>query len=141
MFFLIFNQVKVAFDLNKTLKEGQDAMAEVTRYNRVDRQDVTHGEVSLRIPMPDGSVLVREKMALPYSLSYAVEKESLAVRVAPGAAQEIVITEIGATQVRIAAINAGMSLIGFLVFGTGLFAWNRYLKQKGDPALATPEED
>lgn len=135
MLFLAVNQAKVAYDLRKTLRDGMPAIAEVTEYERVDRKDVTNAELSLRVRLPDGTEIVHEKMALPYTLSFMVEQDSLEVRVLPGADQEIVITSIAATQSRIAAINAAISLVGFLLFGAGVLWWNRYLRKKGDPAL------
>ncbi len=137
MLFLAVNQAKVAFDLRQTLREGIPAVAEVTAYKRVDRKDVTNAELGLRVRLPDGTVIEHEKMALPYTLAFMVEKDSLDVRVLPGADQEIVITSIAATQSRIAAINAAISLFGFFFFGAGVFWWNRYLRKKGDPALRT----
>lgn len=130
---LCWNQADVAGDLRETLQKGEHAVATVTRYHRVDRQDVSLGEVSLRVPLADGRVLVREHLALPYSLSHRVEKDTLGVRVLPGADQEVVISSIAATQSRIAAINAGISGIAGLMCAVGLFFWNRALRQAGDP--------
>ncbi len=135
---LCWNQADVAGDLRETLRKGESATATVTRYRRVDRQDVSLGEVSLRVPLADGRVLVREHLALPYSLSHRVEKDTLGVRVLPGADQEIVIASIAATQSRIAAINAGICGIAALMASIGLLFWNRSLRQRGDPGQALP---
>ncbi|GIV61324.1 MAG: hypothetical protein KatS3mg044_0190 [Rhodothermaceae bacterium] len=137
---LAIYQARVAHDLRTTLDRGQAASAQVTHYNRVDRKDVTFAEVSLRVRLPDGTVLEKEHLSLPYSLSFMVERDSLEVRVLPGAAQEVVIAEIAATQARIAGMNAAMSFGAFLLFAAGVFWWNRYLRRRGDPARAAVPE-
>ncbi|GIV59159.1 DUF3592 domain-containing protein [Rhodocaloribacter litoris] len=134
LFLLAGYQAKVARDLRHTLDEGMPARAEVTAYHRVDRKDVTHAEVSLRVRLAGGAVLEKRQLALPYSLAFLVERDTLDVRVLPGADQEVVITEIAATQARIARMNAAMSFVAFLLFGAGVFWWNRYLRRRGDPA-------
>ncbi len=122
---LSIHQGKAARDLGVTLDRGEPAMAEVTRYLRSDRKDVTQAEVDLRVQLADGSTLVHDRLALPYSVAHRVDAESLAVRVLPGAAQEIVIVEIGPTQRRIAWSNAAMSAVMLIISTIGVFAWNR----------------
>ena len=122
---LSLHQAKAARDLGVTLERGEEAVAEVTRYLRSDRKDVTQAEVDLRVTLADGSTLVHDRLALPYSVAHRVEAESLAVRVIPGAAQEIVIVEIGPTQRRIALSNAAMSAVMLIMASIGVFAWNR----------------
>jgi hypothetical protein len=51
----------------------------------------------------------------------------VAVRVTPGAAQEVVLETIGRTQQRIALYNGFMSLVGFLIVLAGVWSWNRWL--------------
>ncbi len=133
-------QINVARQVRLTLDEGEEATAEVIEYKRVDRQDITFAEVSLRVRMKDGTTFLREKMSLPYSLSFRIKDErELSVRVMPGASQEVVIAEIAATQSRIAWMNAAISLVGCLLLAIAVFAWNRFLDRKGDPALAVPD--
>ena len=105
-------------------------MAEVTRYERSDRKDVTHVELDLLVRMQDGTTLERTRMALPYSIGHRVEAESLNVTVLPGTGQEVVITQIGRTQARIAWSNGAMSFIAFLMAFLGVFSWNRWLFRK-----------
>ena len=128
---LAIHQVSTAVNLGRTLDEGEQAMAQVTRYDRSDRKDVTHVELDLLVKLADGSSLVRNRMALPYSIGHRVEAESLAVTVLPGSGQEVVINQIGRTQVRIAWSNAAMSFIAFLMGFAGVFSWNRWLSRKG----------
>jgi high-affinity Fe2+/Pb2+ permease len=52
----------------------------------------------------------------------------------PGASQEVVITSIVNTQWRIAAMNAAIALVAALLFGGGVWYWNRSLAEEGDPA-------
>ena len=94
LLFLTIHQVVTAVNLGRTLDEGQTAMAEVTRYERSDRKDVTHVELDLLVHMEDGTTLERNRMALPYSIGHRVEAESLQVTVLPGGGQEVVITQI-----------------------------------------------
>ncbi|MDA0874318.1 MAG: hypothetical protein O3C45_04565 [Bacteroidetes bacterium] len=122
---LTLHQAWTAYELQDTLDTGTSAMAEVTRYERSDRKDVTHVELD----MPDGSTFEKTRLALPYSIGHRVEAESLQVTVHPGAAQEVVITQIGHTQVGIAWSNAGMGFIAFLMAFSGVFYWNRWQKK------------
>ena len=127
---LTIHQAKVALDLGRTAREGMPAVAEVTRYDRTDRKDVTHAELDLKIVMPDGSTLIREKLSLPYSIAHRVEQDTLHVRVLLGSGQEIVISSIVGTQRLIAMSNSAMSLIAMIIAAVGVFAWNRYRKKK-----------
>ena len=126
---LTIHQGKAAMDLNDTLQKGEEARAEVTRYMRSDRKDVTQAELDLRVTLQDGSTLVHERLALPYSVAHRVEAEFLDVRVMPGAAQEIVIVEIGPTQRRIALSNAAMAGIMLIMASIGVFFWNRQVNR------------
>ena len=120
---------KVTLDLGRTAKEGISAVAEVTRYERSDRKDVTQAELDLRIPLPDGSTIVREKLSLPYSIAHRVEKDTLHVRVLMGSSQEVIISSIVGTQRRIALSNSAMTFIAMLMAFVAVFAWNRSLKR------------
>ena len=129
------NQAKVAYDLRETLQNGEEAVAEVLEFRINERVDIPFGYVSLKVPLANGDEIVQEKMALPYTLLPQVRyKETLNVRVFPGASQEIVIEDIVRTQWKIAAMQAIICLAGFLLAGVGVFAWNRYLTKHGDPA-------
>jgi len=79
-----------------------------------------------------------------------LDRETLQVRVQRGASIPIVITEtIGPTavvdtQMRIAGINGLMSLGAALLFGIGIWYWNRSLRRDGDPAdrgVTEPDPD
>ena len=110
------------------MDEGILAWAEVTRYDRTDRKDVTQVELDMIVHMPDGSQFVRDNLALPYSIGHRVEADTLSVMVLAGSAQEVVIQEIGETQVKIAWSNAAMSLIGLLMTFVGVFYWNKMMR-------------
>lgn len=134
---LTISQVKAALDLQRTLAEGTPAVAEVVDRYQTDRVDVTYAQIQLRITMPEGEVVERT-LPLPISLLPLVEgKDTVDVRVMEGAAQEVVIADIARPQWRMAAINAGVSLLGLVMLTIGVFAWNRYLARKGDPADRT----
>ena len=130
LFALSVHQVMTAVNLARTLEVGQLAMAEVTRYDRSDRKDVTHVELDLLVHLDDGTSFERNNMALPYSIGHRVEAESLQVTVLRGAGQEVVITQIGHTQVRIAWSNAAMSFMAFLMAFAGVFSWNRWIRNR-----------
>lgn len=130
LLFLTIHQVVTAVNLGQTLDEGQTAMAEVTRYERSDRKDVTHVELDLLVRLDDGTSFERNRLALPYSIGHRVEAESLEVTVLPGGSQEVVITEIGRTQVSIAWSNGAMSFIAFLMAFVGVFSWNRWQNRR-----------
>lgn len=127
---LTIQQTKVARDLNATLEQGVEAQARVLRYFRSDRKDVTHAEVDLQVKLDDGSLKTWEHLALPYSIAHRIdERDSVAVRVNLGSAQEIVVQEIGKTQLRIAMSNAVMALVIFLMTLVGVWAWNRQISR------------
>lgn len=135
LLFLTVNQALVALDLRETVQRGRVVTAEVLGFETTERADITMASVRLRLPTADGQV--ERELPLPITFVRSLEgSDSLAVFVAAGADQEIVIAEIGRAQWRLAAINGGISLVGFLLVFWGVFAWNRYLVQKGDPARA-----
>ena len=125
---LTIHQAFTAVQLQKTLDNGIETWAEVTRYDRSDRKDVTNVELDLRVHMPDGSTFEKNRMTLPYSIGHRVEADTLMVRVLSGAAQEVVFEEIGATHVHIAWSNFGMSLVAFIIAFVGVFSWNKMLR-------------
>ena len=130
---LTINQAKVAYDLHWTLASGTPAVAEVLEVHKTNRVDVTFGSVRLRVPVAGQTV--ERTFPLPISLLPQVEdRETVDVIVLPGAAQEVVVAAIARPQWRMAASNAAMSFIGLVLATLGVFAWNRYLARKGDPA-------
>lgn len=140
-FGLSVHQGKVAYDLHATKATGTPASAEVLEMKKGNRQDVTYDYVSLRVDLPDGGTLTREKLSLPHGLvPPLLDRETLQVTVKEGASIPVVITEkIGPTpavdtQMRIAGINGLMSLGAALLFGFGIWFWNRSLRRNGDPA-------
>ncbi|MFT4604994.1 MAG: hypothetical protein ACI9W4_001733 [Rhodothermales bacterium] len=131
LFALTLQQAKVAKDLNHTLEQGQEAQARVLRYFRSDRKDVTHAEVDLQVVLADGSLKTWEKLALPYSVAHRIdERDSVEVRISLGSPQEVVIQEIGKTQLRIAMSNAAMVVVVFLMALVGVWAWNRQISRQ-----------
>lgn len=137
LLFLTVNQALVAIDLRDTMEDGQLVAAEVLEFSTTERADITMASIRLGVPMPDGSTDVHE-LPLPITFVRMLEdRDSLNVYLASGADQEVVIAEIGRAQWRLAAINGGISLIGLILVSWGVFAWNRFLVRKGDPAHAT----
>ncbi len=131
VFALTVQQARVARDLNHTLQQGQEAQARVLRYFRSDRKDVTHAEVDLQVALADGSLRTWEHLALPYSIAHRIdEKDSVEVRISLGSPQEVVIQEIGKTQLRIAMSNAAMALVVFLITLVGVWGWNRQISRQ-----------
>ncbi len=136
LIFLAFNQYQVARDLKATWEEGVPATAEVLAFETSNRMDVVYDWISLQITMPDGTQLLRERMAIPHTLAPRLEGvESLTVRVLPDADQPVVMEPIINAQWRIAAVQAVMALFGALFIGFGVGWWNRFLIRQGDPAL------
>ena len=150
-FGLSLHQAKVTYDLHSTKVSGVDATAEVLEMKKGNRSDVTYDYASLRVTLPDGGTLTRERLSLPHGLvPPLLDRETLQVRVRQGASIPIVITEtIGPTpvvdtQMRIAGINGLMSLGAALLFGIGVWFWNRSLRRDGDPAdrgVTEPDPD
>lgn len=132
---LFIHQANVAYQLHATFTQGQLVEAEVLEVHMENRVDVTYDYASLRVPLPDGTTITKEKMSLPHSLIQLMEgRETVDVRVRPGAAQEVVVAEFGATQWRIATLNAAMALGAAVVFGLAIYFWGRYLRREGEPA-------
>ena len=138
---LTAHQAKVAYDLHTTRTNGASATAEVLEVHSEDRTDVTYDYVSLRVTLPDGDTFTRRKMSLPHGIRPPLRhRETLQVRAQPGASIPIAITEkigptpVVETQVRVAGINGLMSLGAALLFGIGIWFWNRSLRRDGDPA-------
>lgn len=146
---LSLHQGKVAYDLHTTKTQGTEATAEVLEIHKDNRTDITYDYVSIRVPMPDGSTLTRERMSLPHGIVPILQKsKTLPVRVAGAGPRGIVIMErirstpVVDTQIRIAGINALMSFGAALLFGIGVWFWNRSLRRSGDPAeRGTTESD
>ncbi|MCS3634645.1 hypothetical protein [Salinibacter ruber] len=141
MVVLSLHQGKVAYDLHSTKTEGTTATAEVQTVHASNRTQVTYDYVSLRVPMPDGSTLTRERLSLPHGIVPALKgRETLQVRVMSGGSRSIVVTEainstpVVDTQIRIAGINGLMSFGAALLFGIVIWFWNRSLRRDGDPA-------
>lgn len=122
-------QVDVAGDLQSTINSGETVWADVTRYDRSDRKDVTHVEFDLEAHLSDGSTLRKERMTLPYSIGHRVNEDSVEVHVRPGADQEVVISSVAGTHTSIAWSNAAMSFVAFLIALAGVWSWNRYLRR------------
>lgn len=135
LLFLTINQMIVARDVRETLTRGVPTRAEVLEIYTSNRADVTYGYIRLRIPT-DGGVEER-RLSMPLSLLNAMEgADTLDVRILPSAGDDVdvVIVDVARPQWRIAAINAGISFFGLILVTVGVWAWNRYLTRKGDPA-------
>ena len=130
LLFLTINQAKVALDLRATWVKGTPTTAQVVEYEDSNRADVTYGYVSLQVRLADGSVLNKDKMSLPKTLLPRLQgHEQLDVRVRPGAAQEVVIASLMPVHWVLAASQSGMAFLGMLLFGAGVFWWNRTLRR------------
>jgi hypothetical protein len=148
---LSLHQVIVALDVRRTLKEGVPGRAEVIAFHSTNRSEISYDYVGLRVELEDGVVIEHAKLSMPHSFAPLLAgRSSVDVRVLPGARQEIVITEvdgqqIGRAHMRVAAINAAMSFLGFVLLAGAVFAWNRFLALHGDPAsrsiAITPEQE
>ena len=120
LLFLTVYLTKAAVDIKKTLDEGELVRAEVLELYKTDRVDVTYGYARLRVPW-EGSVVDR-KLSMPTSFIEQLQgSDSLDVRVRPGHDQEIVVVDVARPQWRMAAINAGISLLGFILLSITLF--------------------
>jgi hypothetical protein len=147
--FICAQQVWAAYTLGQTIQKGTPTVAEVVELHQENRVDVTYDHMRLRVDLPErenggnGGALRTGQMSVPHTLAPLLQdKKRLKVFVRPGAVQEVVVREearasgasIGATQQRLAVVNAAMSGVAALIFGIGVFWWNRYLRRRGDPA-------
>ena len=127
---LAVNQVFVAGQLRDTWNHGLPAVAQVEKFESTNRADVTYGYINLRVMLPDGTMIQREKMSLPQSLWSRIKgQDSLQVHVRPGESQEIVIDELMPAHWLIAASQTGISFLGALLSGVLAFFWNRSLRR------------
>lgn len=123
---LAINQGYVAMQLRKTWSTGESAIAMVEEFDVTNRADVTYGYINLRVLLPDGQIIERQKMSLPQSLWSRVKgQDSLHVHLRPGASQEIVIDRLMPAHWLIAASQMGISLIGALFSGVLAYFWNQ----------------
>lgn len=123
---LAVNQGYVAMQLRKTWNTGESAIAMVEEFDVTNRADVTYGYINLRVLLPDGQIIERQKMSLPQSLWSRVKgQDSLHVHLRPGASQEIVIDRLMPAHWLIAASQMGISLIGALFSGVLAYFWNQ----------------
>lgn len=143
LFFLgiAIHQGYVSYDLYQTRINGTAATAEVLEVHKDNRTDVTYDYISLRVPQGDGTTITREKMSLPHGIVPSLmDKDQLDVRVESGGPRGVVIMEpiestpVVSTQIQIAGINGLISFGAALLFGVGVWFWNRSLRRKGDPA-------
>ncbi|CAM3246777.1 DUF3592 domain-containing protein [Rhodothermus bifroesti] len=140
LFALAVYQAWVAYALHRTWTEGIPAVAAITALEISQRMDVTYDYVNLRVHLPDGRLLEREKLSLPHTLAPLLRgRDSVQVRVRPESPEDLVIVDLARAQWRMAAIQAIMSLLGGAVFAFGVGWWNRLLRRQGDPALRAPE--
>lgn len=141
----------MVYDLHSTKVSGVSTTASVLEMHKGNRTDVTYDYASLRIDLPDGGTMKRNKLSLPHGLvPPLMERETLSVQVQKGASIPIVITEtIGPTpvvdtQMRIAGLNGLMSLGIALLASIGVWFWTRSLRRDGDPAgrgVSEPDPD
>lgn len=135
LLFITVHQAYSAYEIRKTLIEGEPARAEVLEFESSSRVEISYDYVSIRVPLADGSEIRKEHMSLPHTLVPVIQGATeLDVRVRPGARQEVVIEEIGSMHWKLALMNMAMSLFGFVLLVVGVLAWNRYLDNQGDPA-------
>ena len=111
------NQAMLARNMKATWEQGLLAVAAVTEHEQTNRADVNFGYISLLVSLDDGSELAVNEVSLPYTLlPRLVGRDSVAVRVLPGAPQEVVIVELMPTH-----LNIVLAQIGFCALGTVLF--------------------
>lgn len=127
--------VRAGFNQKNTLETGVLVTADVVDMSIRNRADVTYGHVDLRYPT-SAADSAEVRLPLPLSLLMSIEgEETVAVRLLEDAEQPVIIDSIAHAQWRMSFIHASMSLLGALLLVWGVFAWNRFLKKEGDPAL------
>ena len=133
---LAINQAVVTMNLRETVRTGTVVRADVVAFSTTDRADITMASAHLRVPGADGSY-TEHVLPLPITFVRSLEgSDSLDVFLSGDPSQEVVIAAIGRAQWRLAGINGGIALFGCILLSWGVYAWNRYLHKKGDPAEA-----
>ena len=129
---------RAGFNQKKTLESGVSATAKVVDVNIRNRADVTYGHIDLRLPTSAGDS-TEARLPLPLSLLMSIEgEETVEVRLLENADQPVVIERIARAQWRMSFINASMTLLGAILLAWAIYAWNKFLKENGDPALHVP---
>ncbi len=145
---------RTPLDIAKTLREGTPATARVVSVETTNRSEVSYDALTLRAPVAGGDSIT-QTVPLPHGIAPLVMADTLLpVRVLPGAAHPIVITQatiqtnrgpvdwdLGRSQVRIAAMSCAMCAVGALLLAIAVGAWNRYLARHGDPGERTVAVD
>lgn len=145
--------LKAPLDLTRTLRGGTPAVARVVNYETTNRTEVSYDAFTLRVPLAGGDSLTHV-VPLPHGIAPLFKEDpAVPVRVLPDAARPVVIESavvqtnqgpvvlnIGRTQIWVAGISSAMCLLGALLLGLAVGAWNRYLARHGDPGLRTEAE-
>jgi hypothetical protein len=125
--------VRAGLNQKTTQESGVLVTADVVDVNIRNRADVTYGHVDLRFPTSAGDS-TEVRLPLPLSLLMSIEgEETVAVRLLEDAEQPVLIDSIAHAQWRMSFIHASMSLLGAILLSWGIYAWNRFLKEEGDP--------
>ncbi len=137
---LTIHQGIVALEIRETFNHGIPAVAEITNTFTTDRVDVTYDFVGVRVRLPDGRMFEREEMPVPHTFyRQIISQPQIKVLLRPGSSQPVVFAQTGHAHWRMAAINAAISFMAFLIVTVGVFSWNRYLSRRGDPSMQPVE--
>ena len=129
--------VRAGLGQQAALTEGVLVDATLEDVYKRERSEITRGEAVLVYTPPGEASPVERHVELPLTFLMELEGrigETVQVRQVPGE-QQLVFASFARAQMRLTFINAAMAFMGFLVAGTLVFGWNRFLAREGDPAL------
>lgn len=127
--------LSAGLDERETLGTGTLVTARVVDVEIRNRADVTYGHIDLLVPISETESIER-RLPLPLSLLTPLEgRDEVDVRVLPGSSRDVVIEPIARAQWRMALIHSAMTLLGAILLGIAVFAWNRFLARQGDPGM------
>ena len=129
--------VRAGIDQQAALEDGEVIDATLEEIYKRERSEITRGEAVLTYTPPGEAAPVERHVELP--LTFLMELESrvgqtVQVHQLRGSDQ-LVFEPFARAQMRLTFINAAMAFMGFLVAGTLVLGWNRFLAREGDPAL------
>ena len=119
------------------LTDGEAVEATLQDVYKRERSEITRGEAVLAYTPPGDTAPVVRHVELPLTFLMELEPrigETVVLRQVPGEKQ-LLFDAFARAQMRLTFINAAMAFFGFLVAGTLVLGWNRYLAREGDPAL------
>ncbi len=109
---LTLHQLYVAFTVQKEMRSGIEARGIIEEAEIKNMISQSHGRLTLRIELPDGTTYKRH-FTLPISMLVLLQDQhEIPVRVDPEDRQQVILVPLHRMQLRMALINAAIAAAG-----------------------------